>query len=240
MSFILFVTGLGTTKAYYEPLISNLGYRSHVFELNATNLKDLSIVIDDIRIKYKRLNICVCAFSIACYPVLEVTDGRTDIQLLLVDPPDVDNNPLAHLVMSLPRCVLWAWDILTPRIIKYHFLALLGNYSTPSIVDWHLSSMSLFSIRSMISDFLMVYKSRRFSDINSGNSRLVVVVRGNGSRYKDLLLPLCTQRHVVISLDADHHMIYNSPDKVADIIRRVLQADENIFLHNSIKQCLEV
>jgi hypothetical protein len=207
---IIFVSGLGTTQEYFEPVMSVIPFNSYFFALDDTNADQLSDMIHDI-LSSGVTKLYIAPFSISCYITTRILQ-RKDFQslqhkitLVLIDPPNTNDNFLANLVRSAPNCVLWMWDHVLCAPVRYCILSALSGFRTPKMVDMTLAKMPIQTVKSMVIKYLMPFTPP------AGTT----VLRGCYSKYNNNTSFLGTQTYV---LPSDHHMIWHKPRMVAKFI----------------------
>jgi len=206
---VIFVSGLGTTKDYFEPLMSLIPFKSIFFQLDTTNADELLKLIHHV-LSLGVVKLYVAPFSISCYITSSILQNNfslmdNKIELVLLDPPDAKNNKLAKIVLSAPDYVLWIWDYVLNIHTRYYILSALSSFTTPKIVDMTLASMSIRTIRSMIQKYLIPFQPPHGTTI----------LRGNQSKYSSLLAFDITKTFI---LPTDHHMVWHRPDLIANFI----------------------
>jgi hypothetical protein len=209
MNLIIFCTGLGTNKEYYQNLLNEINRKIDVtiyFYYFDQHCKDNVNDLYDLIIKFKTTyeNILVCAFSIACHASLEAC-SKTNVKLMLIDPINLKTltRPIKIILFS-PPCILMLWDTLSIRI-KTYILSLIGN-ETPLLVNQNIAAMSMFYIRELLKKYILAYRIKIIQDINP------IVLVGKQSPYK------YDPMWKVIELEGNHHIIYYQSSKVANEI----------------------
>lgn len=218
MRAVLFFSGLGTNEDYFKKLVHHLNMFSstqidtYFYQLSNHDSVEREVreLIDLLKSKYSE--VLLCAFSMSCYFVADIAN---DLPLVLIDPPTTQpgNNPLIKTVMTATPMVMWIWDHVLPRILKYHILAGLDGYKTPPQVDYAIACMSITKIKDMVKRFLLPYKD----NLSQSNKRIYILI-GTKSKYK---LEMYPQHAILIHVNADHHMIYRQPSKISEIILSV-------------------
>lgn len=214
MNLIIFCTGLGTNKEYYQNLLNEINrkidvtiYFYYFDQYCKDNVNDLYDLIIKFKTTYEK--ILVCAFSIACHASLEACSRTStsvkNVKIILIDPINLKTltKPI-KLITSLPNCILFIWDTL-PYKIKLYILECISK-DTPLLVNQNIAAISMFYIRELLKKYILAYRIKIIQDINP------VVIVGKQSPYKyDFIWK-------VIELDGNHHIIYYQASKVANEI----------------------
>jgi hypothetical protein len=206
---VIFVSGLGTTRDYFEPLMSLIPFQALFFPLDNTNAEKLAELVQHV-LSLGVTKLYIAPFSISCYITSQIVQSRfkshrNTISLVLLDPPDAKYNILANIVRSAPDYLLWIWDYVLSVHARYYILAASSGFTTPKIVDMTLAKMPIKTVKSMVKKYLVPFKPPVGT----------IVLRGSQSKHSNLLTFDATTTYV---LPTDHHMVWHKPDLVANFI----------------------
>jgi hypothetical protein len=215
------IGGLGTTEAYFQPIINhfkcidiNAEFILYNFDIVCPNHEfKISNIIDDCKSVYT--NVYVISYSISCYCVCDAVKYNEDnnVHIILVDPPTTQpsSNKFLYILHKSPKWLQVLWDYM-PKIVKAFMLYIAGFLTSPWFIDYNIAKFKCEDLISLTRWYLLPYHNR----LPIIRKKPFVICGSNSCYNYQMHCPI--NNTLLVLFDTDHHMIYRKPYLLAKII----------------------